>query len=257
MRLGGERDTHSSTSAGRLRKFFLARRTAGGVRRRRKYRPGYSPANTQVGFSSQMTANTDLGIRFWTPSSVFVALPPLRQPAPPPAICGDSVAALTLERAQSPMVFSTTRDGPRRPGRVCTRDRRRRCVSWPLPFPEGLVNTCQRIVAVGDDHAGLSPLAEDSRPHLRHGGQAAQGHADGRADHRGARGGGGTHQAAPRSHGADRGRAALLLMSTTVLMQLLKLLVTFTVVLVTFTTLLVTFTVVLVQQFLILVTCEM
>lgn len=46
-------------------------------------------------------------------------------------------------------------------------------------------------------------------------------------------------------------------MSTTVLMQLLKLLVTFTVVLVTFTTLLVIFTVVLVQQFLILVTCEM
>lgn len=39
-------------------------------------------------------------------------------------------------------------------------------------------------------------------------------------------------------------------MSTTVLMQLLKLLVTFTVVLVTFTTLLVIFTVVLVQQFL-------
>lgn len=41
-------------------------------------------------------------------------------------------------------------------------------------FPEGLVNTCQRIVVVGDDHAGLSPLAEDSRPHLRHGGQAAR-----------------------------------------------------------------------------------
>ena len=39
-------------------------------------------------------------------------------------------------------------------------------------------------------------------------------------------------------------------MSTTVLMQLLKLLVTFTVVLVTFTKLLVIFTVVLVQQFL-------
>lgn len=79
---------------------------------RRKYRPGYSPANTQVGFSRQMTANPDPGIRFWTPSSVFVALSPLRQPAPPPAICGDSVAALALERAQSPMVFSTTRDGP-------------------------------------------------------------------------------------------------------------------------------------------------
>lgn len=59
-----------------------------------------------------MTANPDLGIRFWTPSSVFVALPPLRQPAPPPAIRGDSVAALALERTQSPMVFSTTRDGP-------------------------------------------------------------------------------------------------------------------------------------------------
>lgn len=109
-----------------------------------------------------MTANPDLGIRFWTPSSVFVALPPLRQPAPPPAICGDSVAALALERIQSPMVFSTTRDGPQ----------------------------------------------------------------------------------------AQKGSAALLLISTTVLMQLLKLLVTFTVVLVTFTTLLVTFTVVLVQQFL-------
>ena len=111
---------------------------------RRKYRPGYSPANTQVGFSRQMTANPDLGIRFWTPSSVFVALPPLRQPAPPPAICGDSVAALALGRIQSPMVFSTTRDGPQ----------------------------------------------------------------------------------------AQKGSAALLLMSTTVLMQLLKLLVTFTVVLV-------------------------
>lgn len=59
-----------------------------------------------------MTANPDLGIRFWTPSSVFVALPPLRQPAPPPAIRGDSVAALALERTQSPMVFSTTRNGP-------------------------------------------------------------------------------------------------------------------------------------------------
>ena len=129
---------------------------------RRKYRPGYSPANTQVGFSRQMTANPDLGIRFWTPSSVFVALPPLRQPAPPPAIRGNSVAALALERTQSPMVFSTTRDGPQ----------------------------------------------------------------------------------------AQKGSAALLLMSTTVLMQLLKLLVTFTVVLVTFTMLLVTFTVVLVQQFL-------
>ena len=58
-----------------------------------------------------MTANPDLGIRFWTPSSVFVALPPLRQPAPPPAIRGDSVAALALERTQSPMVFSTTGDG--------------------------------------------------------------------------------------------------------------------------------------------------
>lgn len=58
-----------------------------------------------------MTANPDLGIRFWTPSSVFLALPPLRQPAPLPAICGDSVAALALERTQSPMVFSTTRDG--------------------------------------------------------------------------------------------------------------------------------------------------
>lgn len=46
-----------------------------------------------------MTANPDLGIRFWTPSSVFVALPPLRQPAPPPAIRGDSVAALALVRA--------------------------------------------------------------------------------------------------------------------------------------------------------------
>lgn len=88
---------------------------------------------------------------------------------------------------------------------------------------------------------------------LRHGGQAAQGHADRRADRRGARGRGGTHQAAPQSHGADRGRAALLLMSTTVLMQLLKLLVTFTVVPVAFTTLLVIFTVVLVQQFLWLV----
>ena len=129
---------------------------------RRKYRPGYSPANTQVGFSRQMTANPDLGIRFWTPSSVFVALPSLRQPAPPPAICGDSVAALALKRTQSPMVFSTTRDGPQ----------------------------------------------------------------------------------------AQKGSAALLLMSNTVLMQLLKLLVTFTVVLVTFTTLLVIFTVVLVQQFL-------
>lgn len=102
-----------------------------------------------------MTANPDLGIRFWTPSSVFVALPPLRQPAPPPAIRGDSVAALVLGRTQSPMVFSTTRNGPQ----------------------------------------------------------------------------------------AQKGSAALLLMSTTVLMQLLKLLVTFTVVLVTFT-------VVLVQQFL-------
>lgn len=169
MRLGGERDTHSSTSAGRLREFFLARRTAGGVRRRRKYRPGCPPVNTQVGISRQMAANPDLGIRFWTPSSFFVALPPLRQPAPPPAIRGDSVAALALERTQSPMVFSTTRDGPQ----------------------------------------------------------------------------------------AQKGSAALLLMSTTVLMQLLKLLVTFTVVLVTFTTLLVIFTVVLVQQFLILVTCEM
>ena len=49
---------------------------------------------------------------------------------------------------------------------------------------------------------------------------------------------------------AQKGREALLLMSATVLMQLLKLLVTFTVVLVTFTTLLVTFTAVLVQQFL-------
>ena len=91
-----------------------------------------------------MTANPDLGIRFWTPNSVFVALPPLRQPAPPPAIRGDSVAALALGRIQSPMVFSTTRDGPQ----------------------------------------------------------------------------------------AQKGSAALLLMSTTVLMQLLKLLVTFTVVLV-------------------------
>lgn len=109
-----------------------------------------------------MTANPDLGIRFWTPNSVFVALPSLRQPAPPPAIHGDSVAALTLERAQNSMVFSTTRDGPQ----------------------------------------------------------------------------------------AQKGRAAPLLMSTTVLVQLLKLLVTFTVVLVTFTTLLVIFTVVLVQQFL-------
>ena len=52
---------------------------------------------------------------------------------------------------------------------------------------------------------------------------------------------------------AQKGSAALLLMSTTVLTQLLKLLVTFTVVLVTFTTLLVTFTAVLVQQFLWLV----
>ena len=59
-----------------------------------------------------MTANPDLGIRFWTPSSVFVALPPLWQPAPPPAIRGDSVAALALERAQSPMDFSTTRNWP-------------------------------------------------------------------------------------------------------------------------------------------------
>ena len=173
---------------------------------RRKYRPGYSPANTQVGFSRQMTANPDLGIRFWTPSSVFVALPPLRQSTPPPAIRGDSVAALALER--------THRQGHHR----------------QLPqAPPGL------------------------RPRQRRD-----------SDRRGAQGGGGTHQAAPRSHGADRGRAALLLISATVLMQLLKLLVTFTVVLVTFTvvlvtftTLLVTFTVVLVQQFLILVTCEM
>ena len=85
MRLGGKRITHSSTSAGRLHDFFWREGHSFG---RRKYRPGYSPANTQVGFSRQMTANPDLGIRFWTPSSVFVALPPLRQPAPPPAICG-------------------------------------------------------------------------------------------------------------------------------------------------------------------------
>ena len=78
----------------------------------RKCRLGCLRSDTQVGFSRQMTANPDLGIRFWTPSSVFVALPPLRQPAPPPAICGDSVAALAPECAQSPMVFSTTRDGP-------------------------------------------------------------------------------------------------------------------------------------------------
>ena len=109
IRLGGERDTHCSTFPRRVRKFFWREGHSFG---RRKYRPGYSPANTQVGFSRQMTANPDLGIRFWTPSSVFVALPPLRQPTPPPAIRGDSVAALALERAQSPMVFSTTRDGP-------------------------------------------------------------------------------------------------------------------------------------------------
>ena len=42
---------------------------------RRKYRPGCPPVNTQVGFSRQMTANPDLGIRFWTPNSVFVAAP--------------------------------------------------------------------------------------------------------------------------------------------------------------------------------------
>ena len=91
MRLGGERDTHSSTSAGRLRDFFWREGHSFG---RRKYRPGCPPVNTQVGISRQMAANPDLGIHPGTPSSVFVALPPLRQPAPPPAIRGDSVAAL-------------------------------------------------------------------------------------------------------------------------------------------------------------------
>lgn len=67
-----------------------------------------------------MTANPDLGIRFWTPRPFFAAVP----------FCGGSVVTLALERTPSPKVLSTTKRELRGPEGKRARASSKRTTCW-------------------------------------------------------------------------------------------------------------------------------